>query len=222
VSHVEEQFKLTNFTAILSSPMIWALALANLLLVGSLEGFADVWGVGYLMKAYNLNKADAAAHASFVFVGMIFGGPILAFFSKKIGNYTVIAICGLGMALAFSTLLMNDTYNHLMVSCLLFAIGIMCCYQVIVFAAGANLVEPRQLGVTIAFINCINMLGGSFFHTSIGKIMDLFWTGSMNAEDLKIYDLEVYKYALSIIPVCAILGAVIVCLIGMRVRSKEK
>lgn len=52
VSHVEEQFKLTNFTAILSSPMIWALALANLLLVGSLEGFADVWGVGYLMKAY--------------------------------------------------------------------------------------------------------------------------------------------------------------------------
>ena len=215
----EEQFKLTNFTTILSSPIIWWLAFSNLLMVGSLEGFADVWGVGYLMKAYNLSKCDAASLTSFIFIGMIFGGPLLAFFSKKIGNYSVIALCGVGMALAFVILLLNQTYNHLMLSCLFFSIGIMCCYQVIVFAAGTSLVLPKQLGVTIAFLNCINMLGGSFFHTSIGKIMDIFWTGSMTNDGLKVYDLEVYRYALSIIPVCAIVGAIIIYLISTRLKK---
>jgi hypothetical protein len=215
----EEQFKIINFTTILSSPIIWWLAFANLLMVGSLEGFADVWGVGYLMKAYNLSKCDAASLTSFIFLGMIFGGPLLAFFSKKIGNYLVIALCGFGMALAFLILLLNQIYNHLMLSCLFFAIGIMCCYQVIVFAAGSRLVPPKQLGVTIAFLNCINMLGGSFFHTSIGKLMDIFWTGTITSQGLKVYNLEVYQYALSIIPVCSILGAVIICLIFVNSRS---
>ena len=171
------------------------------------------------MKAYNLSKCDAASLTSFIFLGMIFGGPLLAFFSKKIGNYLVIALCGFGMALAFLILLLNQIYNHLMLSCLFFAIGIMCCYQVIVFAAGSRLVPPKQLGVTIAFLNCINMLGGSFFHTSIGKLMDIFWTGTITSQGLKVYNLEVYQYALSIIPVCSILGAVIICLIFVNSRS---
>ena len=217
----EEQFKIINFTTILSSPIIWWLAFSNLLMVGSLEGFADVWGIGYLMKAYNLSKCDAASLTSFIFLGMIFGGPLLAFFSKKIGNYLVIALCGFGMALAFLVLLLNQTYNHLMLSCLFFAIGIMYCYQVIIFAAGSRLVPPKQLGVTIAFLNCINMLGGSFFHTSIGQLMDIFWTGTITSQGLKVYDLEVYQYALSIIPACSILGAAMVYLISTNLKHKK-
>ena len=217
----ENQFKLANFKALLSSPIIWCLACANLLMVGSLEGFADVWGIPYLMQAYNLNKSDAAGLVSLVFFGMLFGGPLLALCSKKFGNYPVITVCGLGMALAFSILLSNHAYNWLLLSCLLFAIGVMCCYQVIVFAAGADLVAPQNLGVTVAFLNCINMLGGSFFHTSIGKIMDLFWTGTLRGDGLKIYDLGTYKYALSIIPLCAVAGAAMICLLGIAVKRKR-
>lgn len=217
----ENQFKLANFKALLSSPIIWCLACANLLMVGSLEGFADVWGIPYLMTAYQLSKGDAAGLVSLVFFGMLFGGPLLALCSKKFGNYPVITACGLGMALAFAILLSNHTYNGFLLSCLLFAIGVMCCYQVIVFAAGADLVAPQNLGVTVAFLNCINMLGGSFFHTSIGKIMDLFWTGTQGANCLKIYDLSTYKYALSIIPICAVVGAAPICVLGMTVKRKR-
>ena len=95
---------------------------------------------------------------SFIFFGMLFGGPLLAFFSKKFGNYTVITTCGVGMAFLFTFLLFNTTYNCWMLSCLFFCIGIMCCYQVIVFAAGADLVTPQYLGVTVAFLNCINIV----------------------------------------------------------------
>ncbi len=220
-SKPEENFKMANFTTILASPIIWFLAISNLLMVGSLEGFADVWGVSYLMTAYDLSKGNAAKLISFIFFGMLVGGPLLAFCSKKFGNYAVIATCGLGMALAFILLLMHQTYNWLLFASLFFAIGVMCCYQVIVFAAGVNLVAPQYFGVTVAFLNCINMLGGSFFHTLIGKTMDIFWLGKFTSNGLRQYDLIAYKYAVSIIPISAIIGAVIVCLVGLKIRNKH-
>jgi len=218
----EDPIKFRDFRTLFSYPSIWLLAVSNLLMVGSLEGFADVWGVSYLMKAYDLNKGDAAGIVSFIFFGMLFGGPLLAFLSKKFGSYLVIAACGVGMALAFVLLFLTPIYNGWVLSILFFVIGIMCCYQVIVFAAGSELVSYQYLGVTIAFLNCINMLGGSFFHTLIGKVMDIYWTGAMGEDGVKHYSLEVYQYALSLIPICAMIGAIIVCIVGIRIRSTDR
>jgi len=216
------QFKIANFKTLLSSPVIWLLAISNLLMVGSLEGFADVWGVPYLSTAYGLDSSSAAGIISCIFFGMLIGGPLLAFLSQKIGNYVVITGCGLGMTLAFAFLMHHHTYNGLLLSSVFFCIGIMCCYQVIVFTAGSELVSQQYLGVTVAFLNCINMLGGSFFHTCIGKIMDLFWSGAFNNEGLKQYNLNAYHHALSIIPACALIGAAIIFGVGMHVKKQGK
>jgi len=176
---VKEPFRWSKLTELLSTPVIWILALANLLMVGALEGFADVWGVQYLMTAYEIAKGEAAGLVSFVFIGMLFGGPLLAAIAKRVGDYPVLSMAGILLALAFSFLFLNTIYNWWLLAALFFSVGMLCCYQVIVFAAGSNLVAPQNLGVTVAFLNCINMLGGSFFHTSIGKIMDLYWTGTL-------------------------------------------
>jgi predicted MFS family arabinose efflux permease len=213
-----EPFRWNSLRGLLTSPVIWTLALANLLMVGALEGFADVWGVQYLMTAYEITKGDAAGLVSFVFFGMLFGGPLLATLANRGGEYPVLAMAGLGMALAFALLFLNVSYNWWLLVGLFFAVGLLCCYQVIVFAAGSNLVAPQNLGVTVAFLNCINMLGGSFFHTSIGKIMDLFWTGSLDADGLRLYDLQTYQYALSIVPLCALFGAVLIYVVANMVR----
>lgn len=216
-----ESFKLSSFKTLLASPTIWLLALANLLMVGSLEGFSDVWGVPYLMTAYSITKSDAAELISCVFFGMLFGGPVLAFCSKKLSNYTIIALCGFGMAGLFTALLMQENYHWWCLAFLFFTIGLLCCYQVLVFAAGSDLVKTEQLGLTIAFLNCINMLGGSFFHTAIGKVMDIFWNGSLSNEGIKLYSLFAYQRALMLIPICAGLGALIVCLLGLKSSRQQ-
>lgn len=217
-----QNFKMSHFKKLLTSPAIWLLALANLLMVGSLEGFSDVWGIPYLMNAYSISKSNAAQLISFVFFGMLCGGPFLAFCSKKLGNYRVIALCGFGMTIAFIALLLCQNYSWWYLASLFFCIGMMCCYQVIVFAAGADLVKAQYLGVTIAFLNCINMLGGSFFHTLIGMLMDMFWTGSVGIDGTKQYSLQAYQSALVLIPVCATLGALMVCFLGATLKRKQK
>ncbi len=215
---VTEPFRWNRLRETLASPVIWTLALANLLMVGALEGFADVWGVQYLMTAYGIAKGEAAGLVSFVFFGMLFGGPLLATIARRVCDYSVLTMAGLGMALAFVLLFLNGSYNWWLLAVLFFTVGFLCCYQVIVFAAGSNLVPPQNLGVTVAFLNCINMLGGSFFHTSIGKIMDLYWTGTLDAENLRVYDLQTYEYALGIVPICAVMGAVLLYGVAIKVR----
>lgn len=211
---------LSQLATLFSSWIIWVLAFANLLMVGALEGFADVWGVPYLTIAYGFDKTEAASLVSFIFIGMIFGGPILALLSKRAGNYWVIGACGAGLAIAFTVLLSNTLTSNWSLSLLFFTIGLMCCYQVIVFAAGSSLVSQNQLGVTVAFLNCINMLGGSFFHTLIGTIMDLFWNGVLNQEGIRQYKLEHFQQALSVVPICALAGTVLILFIQFKVKNR--
>lgn len=222
-THPQNPLKLSDFKTVFSFPTLWFLAIANLLMVGSLEGFADVWGVNYLMEAYHLNKGDAAELTSFIFVGMMFGGPLLAGLSRKLGCYVMICVCGLGMAGGFSSLFfLNGVLGWGLLATLFFIIGLMCCYQVLIFAAGFDLVRVELLGVSIAFLNCANMIGGSFFHTVIGFMMDTFWTGTIGSDGIRSYTLESYKHALMIIPVCSIIGAIIVGCIGWQLRKESR
>jgi predicted MFS family arabinose efflux permease len=215
----KEPLSWQDFKQVLSSKAMWLLAIANLLMVGSLEGFADVWGVNYLVNGYGFSKAEAAKATSAIFIGMLFGGPFLAYFSEKIGHYSTIIICGISMALILLLLIYTPSAQSYLSICLaLFTLGIMCCYQVIMFAAGAELVKPHLLSVSVAMLNCINMLGGSFFHVAIGKTMDIFWTGAMNA-GMKIYTTASYEKALLIIPVCSLIGSLVVFLVGRTSRA---
>lgn len=217
----DKTIHVTHCSFLFSSWIIWVLALANLLMVGALEGFADVWGVPYLIVKYGFNKADAAFLVSFIFIGMIFGGPLLAFLSQKFGNYFVIAACGAGLAFSFLILLSTSAPSWWQLSTLFFVVGLMCCYQVIVFAAGATLVPCQYLGVTVAFLNCINMLGGSFFHTVIGKLMDISWNGRISSNGLKLYEIDSFQWALSIIPFCALCGTLLILIIHIKIKSRD-
>jgi MFS family permease len=203
-----ENLTLNELKSVLSSKLIWIIAISNLLLVGSLEGFADVWGVQYLVTSYNISKSDAAGFTSFIFLGMLIGGPVLAWISEKIGECLIIALSGALMAVIL-TLLLCNLITLLWLPYFFFALGIVCCYQVVVFALGSNLVPHKNVGICVAFLNSVNMLGGSFYHTLIGIAMDLSSGGSLNAEGAKVYQLQSYQQALSIIPICATLGALI-------------
>ena len=214
-----EKFNLSAFLSILTTPSILMLGFVMLLLVGTIEGFADIWGIPYLMKSYDLTKPSAAGTMSMIYIGILFGGPFLAFLSEKIGNYMVMLLCALSITITFAFLFSTHTYQGLLIGLMLFVLGITYCYQVVTFAAASDIVGPQYLGVTIAFLNCMGMIGGSFFHISIGKILDLFWTGAINEDGLHIYDLQAYKYAISIIPLAAILGVIIV--LSMILKTKR-
>ncbi|MFV9875132.1 MAG: hypothetical protein AB8U25_01675 [Rickettsiales endosymbiont of Dermacentor nuttalli] len=149
------------------------------------------------MIAYNLDKSSAAGIVSFIFLGieMLFGGPLLALFNKKLGSYTY---CFIWAGYGCNILHVASSYisSIWIIMLLFFVVGIMCCYQVIVFSASTKLVDPKSLSITVAFLNSINMFGGLFFHTIIGMIME------RDSVSVAINNVQSYEYALSIISIC--------------------
>ena len=64
--------------------VIWSCIFAGLM-VGPLEGFADVWGTASLKQVYGLDGTLAASLPSLIFIGMCFGAPILSLICRKNG-----------------------------------------------------------------------------------------------------------------------------------------
>jgi len=129
----------------------------------------------------------------------------------------VIAGCGFGVVLVFVYLFLVPVYHASILASLFFILGIFSCYQVIVFSVGASLVPPSRLGVTIAFLNCMNMLGGSFFHTIIGHTMSCYEQVA-TTPSTSLYGIDAYHHALALIPLGALLGALMVCGMGLARR----
>jgi MFS family permease len=205
--------------SLLSMPILIFIGLANLLMVGSLEGFADVWGVPYLMSVYEYHKNEASFVTSAVYTGMLIGGPLLAYIAEKFkAFYQTTAFCGIGMGLLLILMLLsNGAISYAALYVMMFMVGVLCCYQVLVFAIGTMIVPPEMRNMTVAFLNGVNMLGGCFFHPIIGYIMDLFWKGQVT-EGQRVYEAQAYTYALSAIPIAACIGG----LIFLCLRSTEK
>lgn len=167
------------------------------LMVGPLEGFADVWGTAFLKEVYGLEESIAASLPSMIFIGMCFGGPLLNWISEKIKS-SLLAIVGAGafMSLSFSLLLSAHlrpaaiTVNFLLV-------GMCCAYQILAIYKASTYVREQVAGLTTAIANMIIMFFGYAFHTVIGCMVN--WMGGMSG-------LASLTYGVSIIPICLILG----------------
>ncbi len=212
----QERPQLADIWQIITDKKLILLGVCNLLMVGALEGFADVWGIPFLMKAYVLEKGTAALLTSIIFIGMLFGGPILAFIAEKTSSFlkTASAAGILSALLMFSLLLALRDSSLTLLMVLMFLLGILGCYQVLILTMGSFIAPPALLGMTSAFLNCINMLGGAFFHSIIGFILDFTWEQGLE-DGIRVYSVQSFKLALLIIPVASLLGSV-----GLLVTQK--
>ncbi len=213
-----EEHIFSKIKDILTNKYIVLLAISNLFLVGSLEGFADVWGVPYLEKTYDFTRTEASSITMLVYIGMLFGGPILAFFAEKYNAYFhVIAVAGSIMsAILFALVFFTGIFSYQILIMLMFVIGICCCYQVIVLSLGAILAKPSQTSLAIAFLNCINMLGGTLFHSIIGNTLNALWDGT-TFNGVNIYSESAYNYAISTVPAIALIGVCINIWLALKV-----
>ena len=208
-TNVNTPLRFNDLKAVIANPSLITLAVANLLMVGALEGFADIWGVSFIVSGYQVPKDTAASFISWVYMGMLVGGPVLAYVTEKWNSRAVLSLSGFLIAGFLSIiLLLCSQLTPIVLQILLFILGLLCCYQVIVFSASSARVRPQFIGITIAFMNSVNMFGGSFFHSIIGYLMDHFWHGDTVA-GCKIYTTDTYVKALMIIPFCAIIGGII-------------
>lgn len=163
VSDIKEVFR--------NRKVIWSCIFAGLM-VGPLEGFADVWGTAFLTQVYGFERTFAASLPSMIFIGMCFGAPVLSWIAEKVGSH-LLTIIGAGtmMAVCFVSLLAWSippgvlTVNFVVV-------GICCAYQILAIYNASTYVREQLAGLTTAVANMIIMIFGYAFHVAIGNMVD--------------------------------------------------
>lgn len=128
------------------------------LMVGPLEGFADVWGAEFLKKVYGYELTKASYLTSLIFVGMCFGAPVLSFIAEKTNAYLgAIAGAAITMCLLFIALL-TEMFDMSGISIGFTIIGVCCAYQILAIYKASTYVPEHASGLTTAVANMIIML----------------------------------------------------------------
>jgi MFS family permease len=167
------------------------------LMVGPLEGFADVWGAEYLKQVYDIDHTKSSYISSMIFIGMCFGSPILSLVGEKTGRYiTTIIGAGVVMAMIFAMLLAKLLSVNTIIICFIL-VGICSSYQILAIYLASTYANPRFTGITTAITNMIIMSFGYGFHSAIGFIINIY----------KNTDLETaFTYGIGIIPLALLVG----------------
>lgn len=164
------------------------------LMVGTLEGFADVWGTVFFKQVYGFEGTVAASLPSMIYIGMCFGAPVLSLIADKSRSYLATIIgAGITMAICFSLLL----FSHLASSVLsvsLILIGVCSAYQILAIYKTSTYVPMEVAGLTTAVANMIIMIFGYVFHAIIGWVVNNM--GGTSASEALIYGLAVIPGAL--------------------------
>jgi MFS family permease len=192
--------------------VIWSCIFAGLM-VGPLEGFADVWGTAFLKQVYGFEGTIAASLPSMIYIGMCFGAPVLSYIAEKAGSYVATIIgAGIAMAAGFFLLLawhltpMAITVNFIIV-------GVCCAYQILAIYKASTYVREQVAGLTTAVANMIIMVFGYGFHAVIGGIINAM--GGPHAS-------PALAYGVAAIPIALCLGTAGFVFLFTRERAAAK
>lgn len=197
--------------SVLLNVRVLGICLCAGLMVGPLEGFADVWGTEFLINVYGFDPITAAALPSFIFLGMCFGGPLLSIVAEKTSYIGAIVGSGFTMALSFGALL-TGVLSHFLIAMLFAVVGICCAYQIIAIYYASTQVPAYAMGITSAVANMIIMLFGYFFHTVIGVVID-YVPGSLYVK---------YSMGIAIVPLALCVGSIGLLMIDTIRKNKAQ
>jgi predicted MFS family arabinose efflux permease len=189
----------SDIKEVLSQRKLIALCLFAGLMVGPLEGFADVWGTVFLKEVYGIEGTLAASLPSMIFIGMCFGGPLLSFCADKGIGYLV-TIIGAGgiMALSFLSIFLTS-FSPAFISILFILIGVCSAYQILAIYKASTYTREHVAGLTTAVANMIIMIFGYAFHSVIGGIVNAY--GGPHQPHALLY-------GIGIIPIALLIGIV--------------
>jgi len=162
-----------DFSKMIQSPFFWINAVIGGLLYFPTTSFASLWGIPFMMKAYNIDKIAASTIVSMIFLGWAVGGPISGWLSAKFINKKTLLIYGsLLSLLLMGFILMPLNFTMVELGILLFLFGVTSSVEVLVFDVAAKLFNGRSAGTAASLTNFILMSVCAILQPVIGLVIN--------------------------------------------------
>jgi MFS family permease len=190
---------------VLANKKVMLTALFAALMVGPLEGFADVWGVSFFQVVYGMERAKAASLPSLIFLGMCAGSLILPAIAEKFKIYRQIVLTSAMVMAGLFFLLLFSRLHSGSLQVVMFCTGVFSAYQILAIYLNSLNAPAAYSSLVTAITNMVIMSFGYVFHSAIGMVMTWVWDGAIKGS-VPVYQSESYIYGLFIIPVALLVS----------------
>ncbi len=200
-----------NTLSIITRPKTWITAIYGCFMFAPTITLGALWGVSFLVSAYpGIEKTQAAELISLLFIGWAIGCPLFGYLSDWLQlRKPPLYISTLGTLIA-SLLILYCPLPFWLCGVFLFLFGFFSSGFVVAFSICRELHEFRFSGTALGFMNMMNTLGGAFIPLFAGIILDYCAkTNNAHVSSLQNYTLTDFKIALSPIPVCILISALL-------------
>ena len=188
-------------------PQNWWVALYSFCVWTPIVVFASLWGVPFFHQAFHINHSLAAGYVSIVWAGVGVGGPLLGWWSARIGLRKLPMITAASVGLIASIIVLYGIpHPDILGIIALFLYGAASSAQVMSFAVVSDINPKGVLGSALGFANMAVVTGGIFMQPLVGYILDLCWNGARSASGTPLYSLHDFRFALITIPICFFIG----------------
>ncbi|MEM1244106.1 MAG: MFS transporter [Pseudomonadota bacterium] len=214
---------ITALIKIIKKPQMWFIGAVGALMYLGASAIAELWGNPYLEQAHGFTATQAAFASSLIFIGYAVGSPTVGWISDKIKRRTSpLAVCALIAAALFSVLIYVPHLAFASICLLMFLFGAFSGAQPLVFALGKELNSQKFAGSSLAFTNMAVMLSGVVLQPLIGYVLDKLWVGLHTPGGARLFDSHDWMIALSLVPICYVIAAIIAKFIVKETFCKAK
>lgn len=168
------------------------------------------WGPSFFQLRFeNIDKTTAAFLISLNFIGWSIGGPLFGWLSDYVGKRKLpLYISSSGALVTMLGVLYLPTNSIVLLGFIIFLFGFFTVGFVPSFSIVRELHPKAVSGTALGFMNMINNFGGAIAPPLVGIILDLCWD-NMLKDGMRVYSLQDYTYALSILPMIIVFSLII-------------
>lgn len=221
INEFESQNIAKDLLKILSNKNILIYAVIAIGLYAPLSVMADLWGTAFLVKKFGFSREIASPILMNIYIGMAIGSILLPYLAEKFNILDKIIIySALILLMLFSLIIYSNSLSTNEITILLILIGFFCGSEMLCFTAALRYTSPHTSGLTIGVVNTFNMLSGAFLQQVIGVYLDYSWQGELNSVGLRVYSVEKFIEAFSILVV--IIGLCFIIALFLINKKKSK
>lgn len=207
-----------NVRKVLMKPNLWFAGIIGTCLWLPNSVFVGLWGVPYYSTVYHLTTVQTTEILSCVFLGWAVGGPLQGLIADRFGNIYLQMFFGSIIAAILLAVSIFVPMSVMELRVCLFLTGFFSSVQIMIFTVARINIQERFLGMGIAFINALTMLGGMFMPALVGYLLVLGWDHTYS-HGVPVYSVQNYQHALIAIPF--IVGFAGICALILKFRNKS-
>jgi MFS family permease len=190
------------------SSEVWLAAIVGSSMSGPLLAFGGLWGVPYLMVAYDLPRAQAALLVSTMLAGWALGAPVSGWVSDYIGRRKAPLIASVTVLALLVVVLITVPQLPLWgLIAVIFGMGMAGGHMVISYALAREVSPPGLHGSVTGLVNGMTVASGAVLQPLIGALLDAVWDGTMIG-GVRVYQAGDYRVAFVSLIAWTVMGLV--------------